>query len=112
MRAACLPSTTVTVTVNGRALQELQQIQIDRGSDKGASAFIGSAAGAAFAVEMDIEAGLAVKFKPENSVKRQRSEVVNLDDSDGEDVSIVAVNTKRVKTAGSPSVEVLDLTGE
>jgi hypothetical protein len=42
-----------------------------------------------------------VKFKPENSVKRQRSEVVNLDDSDGEDVSIVAVNTKRVKTAGS-----------
>jgi hypothetical protein len=53
-----------------------------------------------------------VKFKPENSVKRQRSEVVNLDDSDGEDVSIVAVNTKRVKTAGSPSVEVLDLTGE
>jgi hypothetical protein len=60
MRAACLPSTTVTVTVNGRALQELQQIQIDRGSDKGASAFTESAAGAAFAVEMDIEAGLAV----------------------------------------------------
>jgi hypothetical protein len=60
MRAACLPSTTVTVTVNGRALQELQQVQIDRGSDKGASAYIESAAGAAFAVEMDIEAGLAV----------------------------------------------------
>jgi maltodextrin utilization protein YvdJ len=109
MRAACLPSTTVTVTVNGRALQELQQVQIDSGSDKGASAFIGSAAGAAFAVEM---IKTEVKFKPENSVKRQRSEVVNLDDSDGEDVSIVAVNTKRVKTAGSPSVEVLDLTGE
>jgi hypothetical protein len=56
-----------------------------------------------------------MKFKPESSGKRQRSEVVDLDDSDGEEVSItsiVAVNTKRVKTAGSSSVEVLDLTGE
>jgi hypothetical protein len=60
MRAACFPSTTVTVTVNGRALQELQQTQVDGGADKGASAFIESPAGAAFAVELDLDAGLAV----------------------------------------------------
>ena len=56
-----------------------------------------------------------VKFKPEKSVKRQRSEVVDLDGSDGEEVfitSVVAVNAKRVKTTGSSSVEVLDITGE
>lgn len=60
MRAACLPSTTVTVTVNGNPLQERQQTQIDAGADKGASAFIESIDGAAFAVELDLEAGLAV----------------------------------------------------
>jgi len=58
-----------------------------------------------------------VKIKPENFVKRQRSEVVDLeeDDVDDDEVSItniVAINSKRVKTAGSSSVEVLDLTGE
>jgi hypothetical protein len=62
MRAACLPSTTVTVTVNGSPLQELQQTQIDAGADKGASAFINSIDGAAFAVELDLEAGLAVYY--------------------------------------------------
>ena len=60
MRAACLPSTTVTVTVNGKPLQEPQQTQIDGGADKGASAFIESIDGAPFAVELDLEAGLAV----------------------------------------------------
>jgi hypothetical protein len=56
-----------------------------------------------------------VKFKPEKSGKRQHSEVVDIEDGDDEEVSItsvVAVNTKRVKTAGSSSVEVLDLTWE
>jgi hypothetical protein len=56
-----------------------------------------------------------VKFKPEKSGKCQHSEVVNLEDSDDEEISItsvVALNTKRVKTAGSSSMEVLDLTGE
>jgi hypothetical protein len=56
-----------------------------------------------------------LKAEPEQRVKRQRSEIVDLDNSDGEEVSItsvVAVNAKRVKTAGSSSVEVLDLTGE
>jgi hypothetical protein len=40
---------------------------------------------------------------------------VDLEDSDDEEISItsvVALNTKRVKTAGSSSLEVLDLTGE
>jgi hypothetical protein len=41
-----------------------------------------------------------VKIKPEKSGKRQHSDVVDLEDSDHEEVSIVAVNTKRVKTAG------------
>jgi hypothetical protein len=58
MRAACLPSTTVTVTVNGHAPQELQQTEIGSGDDKGASAFIESVAGAAFAVQVDLEEGL------------------------------------------------------
>jgi hypothetical protein len=55
-----------------------------------------------------------VKPKPEKSGKRQHSEVVDLlSDDDEEEVSITSVvNTKRVKTAGSSSVEVLDLTGE
>ena len=57
-----------------------------------------------------------VKPKPEKSGKRQHSEVVDLlsdDDEEEEEVSITSiVNTKRVKTAGSSSVEVLDLTGE
>jgi hypothetical protein len=54
-----------------------------------------------------------VKFKPEKSVKRQRSEVVVIEDSDDEEASsTVAPNTKRVKTAGASSMEVLDLTGE
>jgi hypothetical protein len=56
-----------------------------------------------------------LKAEPEHRVKRQRSEIVDLDNSDGEEVSItrvVAVNAKRMKTAGSSSVEVLDLTGE
>jgi hypothetical protein len=56
-----------------------------------------------------------VKSKPEKSGKRQHSEVVDLEDSDDEEISItsvVALNTKRVKTAGSSSLEVLDLTGE
>jgi hypothetical protein len=59
MRAACLPSTTVTVTVNGRALRELQQTETDVDDDKGATAYIESVDGADFAVEMDLEAGLA-----------------------------------------------------
>lgn len=59
MRAACLPSTMVTVTVNGRALRELQQTDIVSGDQKGATAFIESVDGADFAVEMDLEAGLA-----------------------------------------------------
>ena len=55
-----------------------------------------------------------VKPKPEKSGKRQHSEVVDLlSDDDEEEVSITSVvNTKRVKTAGSSSVEVLDLSGE
>jgi hypothetical protein len=56
-----------------------------------------------------------VKFKPEKSGKRQHSDVVDIEDGDDEEVSItsvVALNTKRVKTADSSSVEVLDLTGE
>jgi hypothetical protein len=56
-----------------------------------------------------------LKAEPEHRVKRQRSEIVDLDNSDGEEVSItrvVAVNAKRMKTAGSSSVEVLDLTGK
>ena len=55
-----------------------------------------------------------VKPKPEKSGKRQHSEVVDLlSYDDEEEVSIPSVvNTKRVKTAGSSSVEVLDLTGE
>jgi hypothetical protein len=56
-----------------------------------------------------------VKPKPEKSGKRQHSEVIDLlsDDDEDEGVSIISIaNTKRVKTAGSSSVEVLDLTGE
>jgi hypothetical protein len=64
VRAACLPSTQVTVTVNGHALQELQHTETDAstGADKGASAFIESVDGAAFAVELDLEDGLKHYF--------------------------------------------------
>jgi hypothetical protein len=63
MRAACLPSTEVTVTVNGHALQELQHTVFDRGGDKGASAYIESVDSAAFAVELDLEDGLKHYFQ-------------------------------------------------
>ena len=57
------------------------------------------------------------KLKPENRAKRQHSEVVNGEDGDDDDdevliTSVVALNTKRAKTAGPSSIEVLDLTGE
>jgi hypothetical protein len=64
MRAACLPSTQVTVTVDGHALQELQHTEADvgAGAEKGASVFIESVDGAAFAVELDLEEGLKHYF--------------------------------------------------
>jgi hypothetical protein len=64
MRAACLPSTQVNVTIDGHALQELQHTEADAGAgaDKGASAFIESVDGAAFAVELDLDDGLKHYF--------------------------------------------------
>ena len=62
MRAACLPSTKVTVTINGHALQELQHTENNNGRGKGASAFIESVDSAAFAVELDLEEGLKNYF--------------------------------------------------
>jgi len=55
------------------------------------------------------------KLKPENRAKRQHSEVTHGEDGDDDEVSItsvVALNTKRARTAGPSSIEVLDLTGE
>lgn len=56
-----------------------------------------------------------LKVKPENRApKRQHSEVVHDEDGEGDDdeisiTSVVALNTKRARTAGPASVEVLTL---
>ena len=53
--------------------------------------------------------------KPGARAKRQHSDIVDLEDEGEGRVSIistVALNTKRARTAGASSVEVLDITGE